>query len=287
MLWIIPQDTGKYELSSYGRLPVCATLSPMLISLSHLPFIRGMIKTISDASKNEGFPKAMLDAVRRSGTHFTVRYASAETVEVLKSKRVVVVVNHPYEGEAFAIVAALPNRKQVYLIVNATMMHITKEIDKHLIPVYIQHHIDEGKGKNTQSKILELFHPSTHFSEAEEHKRNIESIANANRKLQRGGLIIIFPNPGERDSVIPWYPGVGHLLKGVNDDKPLYVVNAYIRGTSNWDYLRLFPRIGALLPELTVFFSEPQEVRVLARQPARNITTLLEKHYRAWVKTLK
>lgn len=210
----------------------------------------------------------------------------SSTHHALEKESVIVVANHPYEGEAIAILASLPKRRDIYLVVNATMMHISKQLDRHFIPVYIQHHISEEKGKNRQSRLLDKLHPAPTYTAEEEHQKNVENIALAGKKLIKGATVVIFPNPGERNEVIPWFPGVGHMIKAAQKQKHLSVVFAYVKGTSNMDYLRLIAHSGKILPPITVTYSKPQKVRLLLSLHPKKIAATLEKEYRNWVKTL-
>lgn len=92
--------------------------------------------------------------------------------------------------------------------------------------------------------------------------------------------------PGRRAVDNRWFSGIGYLLKGAKTDKKIYVVMAYIQGTSDLDYLRIIPGLSKFLPEIKVTFNYPQEVNDILDKNPKEITSILEEEYNDWIKLI-
>lgn len=258
----------------------------MQSQLTRFPIIKPFVKAINQDVGEFGLQGAMSNAVTRSGTNLIVKGLNTKVRDVLKHEAVVVVSNHPHEVDIVALFAALPKREDISLIISSRFMNLAPKTHKYLIPVYIEHHTDKNQSDQLIEAFFKKFHPVKTYSPAEEHKKNIESIKTASEKVSKGGLVVIFPNPSKITGS-KWYSGVGHLLKGTQGKKPIYIVKAYIEGTSNMDYLRLLPYAAKVLTPIRVTFDQPMEVSGLLKQDPKEITAHLEKKYNSWTKTLK
>jgi len=242
--------------------------------------IKGLVKKINnDVSKN-GVVVAMRKFVKSCNTKVLVK-SNKEINRVLKNSPVLLVANHPAEADVLAILSAIKNRKDIFLIINSSLKKIIPELDKQLIPVYIYNKAIKTLEGKIKLKILSWFHKIQNYPREEEHQKNIESINLASEKINKGGLVIIFPDGGDKKG--DWLFGVGHLIHGVKNKEKSYVIRAYIEGTSNWDYLRLLPIIGKLLPKFRVSFSKPLRMDAVKMEDPKVTTSNLENKYWGWI----
>lgn len=253
------------------------------MKLTDLPFVGSLINFLDENIQRYGLQKGMLNVASRSGTKLKVFGLTPDVEKILKHERVVVVANHPHESEEIALIASMPERKDFYLIGNYLSTKFSQSLTKYIIPVYINHHRETRK-LIPYEFLIKRFYSFPIFSEEEEHRKNIESINLASQKVSDGGLVIIFP--GRRGINGNWYPGVGHLLKGIKTDKKIHVIKAYIQGTLDLDFLRIIPKLGKLLPEIKVTFASPREVNNILDKDPKQITSILEEEYNNWVKTI-
>jgi hypothetical protein len=121
------------------------------------------------------------------------------------------------------------------------------------------------------------------MSAEEGRKKNIESIKLAAEKINSGGLVIIFPDGGARKD---WFNGIGHLIHGVKNKKNSFVLRAHIKGTSNWDWLRLIPIMNKIFPEFKVNFAMPLRMDSIKQEDQKMTTKFLEKKYWRWLGSL-
>ena len=253
-----------------------------MTTLSDLPLIGNFIRTIDQDIKEYSFIQAMRNVVKRSHTRLEIRGLRSGARDILQTKSAVVVANHPNEAEVIALIASLPERNDVYLIVNARMLGIVKDLDRHLIPVYIEHHNNPYHHNEILSYLLKTYHPKNILTPEKEHENNIKSIARAADLVNGGGLVIIFP--GRRSVDGHWFPGVGHLVKNIISRKRTYIVQVFSQGTSWMDYLRLIPFTGVFLPVITMNFAQPLIVDDIWIHNPKKTTSILEKIYHAWTK---
>lgn len=254
----------------------------MKIQLTNLPIIGSLINFLDENIQKYGLQKGMLNLATHSGTKLKVSGLTSEVEKILKTGRVVVVANHPHESDEIALIAVMPERKDFYLIGNYLATKFSESLTKYIIPIYINHHRETRK-LIPYEFLIKRFYSFPIFSEEEEHRKNIQSISQASLKVKNGGLVIIFP--GRRSINGKWYTGIGHLLKGAECNKRIYLIMAYIEGTRDSDYLRIIPKIGKFLPEIKVAFAAPRVVNNILGKPPKEITSILEEEYNNWVKT--
>lgn len=250
-------------------------------AITKLPVIRGVIRKVDKTVKEEGLVGAMKRLAVRSHSKIVVAGYDTQLEIVLQTKPVVIVANHPYEGEPAALISTLPERRDISLIINSDFMNISIELDEYFIPVFVGHH-RHAQGRDFLGVFFNILMPQKRDSDEEARAKNRESIATASQKLKNGGLVIIFP--GKRGVNGKWFSGVGHLLKSVGSE--VYVVKAYIEGTSNKDRLRVFGKSGRFLPQLTVYYAKPNKFESGAKE-GKEIAQMLEAEYNEWVKTLQ
>lgn len=254
--------------------------------LFSLPIIGAYVSRMVGNIEKHGMQGAILKEIERSKTNWEIHGLDQETKKILQTKGAVIVANHPFEIETLALIAALPKRENINLIATSFLQNIYPALDKHLIPVYITHHYKDVRStrfRKLSGLILEKYYQYHHLTESEEHQKNIESIALAAKKVKNGEVVIILPNPHrQKNYQDKWHPGIGWLLKNIGAKDNLYYVQAYVSGSSNWDYLRLFPGLGRFLPKIKVHFARPQKIADLDSSDPKRLTAKLEKEYLDW-----
>lgn len=249
--------------------------------LNKIPILGGILRNFDKTVEEKGFQPAMVDFLEKHECKLTINGRSGKTDNVLNNHPLVITANHPFDFDMGPLIAALPARDDISIIIASEFMGIGPNTDKHFIPVFINRYLNKFH-------IYKIFHIGPVLVNEQEHKRNIESIQNAALRVKNGGIVIIFPC-GVRKSEINWFPGIGYLLKDIGKTTKAYYLKAYIKGTSNLDLLRLIPGIRRLLPSLKVSFSESEEISSILEKSdnPENITKDLQKNYIEWVETLK
>jgi 1-acyl-sn-glycerol-3-phosphate acyltransferase len=204
--------------------------------------------------------------------------------DVLKNGSGIIVANHPAEADVLAILASIKQRNDFYLIINSNLTKIIPELDKNLIPVYINNKLSLFFDGRFKTWVLSLFHKFEQFSKEKEKEKNIESIKLAIKKINQGGLVIIFPDGGNKKK--DWFNGIGYLIHGIKNKKNKFIIRTRIEGTSNWDYLRLIPFLGKLLPKFRVSFCQPLKMSLVKKDNPKTTTNQLENKYWTWLGSL-
>lgn len=252
-----------------------------MINSIKLPIIGNYIRTVNNLVGKFGFQEGMRKLSSKYLAKYSISFASPETERILETKSAVVAANHPYEIETIALMASLPVRHGINLIINSEFMGLCQALDRYLIPVYIKHHYHNTKSpvyRKLSGILIGKINPSPKLSPEEEHENNINSIKAASEKINRGEIVVIYP---ERHGINgKWYPGIGHLIKSVM--KKAYYIQAYVYGTSSWDYIRLIPLVNRLMPEIKIYFSEPVPVSSLHKLELPALMAKLENNYHLW-----
>ncbi len=210
-------------------------------------------------------------------------FLDPETESIIKSKGIILIGNHPHEAEPLILMATLPLRDRNYWIANANMLGFSKYIDQLIIPVYTSSR-KSGTSLFLMINLFKYFHTNfNHLEYTEEHRRNIESISTAATKVLDGSLVVIYPD--RKATIGKWMGGVGYLIQQ-SVSNSAYVVFSYIKNTTRVDYLRVFPFINRLLPQLEVYYDKPILTNEFINIPPKEITVQLKKRYDEWVKTL-
>lgn len=258
--------------------------------VANWPIISKIFSTIDENVREHGRQQAMKSVLDSLGVKFQAEM-DKKTEEVLKTKPCIVVFNHPYKLEPFVLMASLPERPDISFLSMAEYFNLVPNLDKYLIPAHIYHN-----AKDMLEKIfLTVFHKiqlKPELSAYKEGKINWFSLKEAARKIDSGGLILIAPKPGPAAlKKGEWYSGVGHLVTDINDKDSTYYVNAFIDGTSHWDWLRLLPirSLRRKLPDIKLHFSSPQPVSTIvsAESTPKEVTRKLKFEYNEWQNSLK
>jgi 1-acyl-sn-glycerol-3-phosphate acyltransferase len=240
--------------------------------------IKGFVLRLNENIARYGFVGAIKNLVANYGIKVVVK-SNCEIDNILANKSGIIVANHPAEFDVLVLLSAIKNRKDVFLIINSHFTKLIPNLDKYLIPVYVYNKSRESFEGKLKTGIFNFFHKTEKFSVEEEHIKNIESINLAAEKIKNGGLVIIFPDGGAKKK---WFNGIGHLIHGIKNIKNTFIVRAYITGTSNWDYLRLFPLVNKFLPKFKVSFAKPLKVDLVKKENPKKTTKFLEEKYRGW-----
>jgi hypothetical protein len=248
-----------------------------------LPLIGTFIKNLNFEIQTLGLQKAMFNCAKKTKTKLIIKGVDTNLQHILKNESVLLIANHPHAIEPMALIASLPSRDNIFLIINSEYMNISSNLDKYLIPVYIQNRINKEKDIDLLRRMLRTFHPRPFLSAEQEQNNNIKNILMAAKKLDDGGLVIIFP--GKSNPNKSWYKGVGHLVKQITN-KNTYIIKCYISGTSQLDYLRLIPAVGKFLHEITLTYSAHLKISNLKLISPNEINSYLELDYKKWMKSL-
>jgi len=253
-------------------------------SLRNVILAGRLIKKLDKKVGKLGFQQTMMKIVKRCGGKLIIHHKTKDINNILKNQPVIVVANHPAEPDIISLIAALSPRKDLYLIINSSLMNMGPNLDKHFIPVYVNHRFINKSKSHFRLKLLMKFHHIEPINRKRAHQKNIASIKQASKKINQGGLVVIFP--GGSDSEDKWLSGVGYLIKDINTKNNSYIIKAYIKGSSNWDYLRLIPGLGKIFPAIKIFFSQPKPVNEFIKYHPKEITQNLEVEFNKWVSTL-
>jgi len=256
-----------------------------MIKILNFPVVGKFIRDVNYELTNLGWQETSRRLMKRTHTKLLLHNLTPEIASVLKEKSVIIVANHPHDMEVLALIAALPSREDIYVVFNAMFTGLNTEVDKHLIPVYIRHHSYGKSGKTFLNKLLDTYRPQTVDSPEIEHQKNIQSIRKAAEKVRGGGLVIIYP--GRRSPDGNWYPGVGHMVREVGKMQDTYIVQVHTEGTSSWDYLRLLPFAGRILPKIHIYFSGPRLIQDFVTDDGKTITHKLQEKYTFWENGVK
>lgn len=249
------------------------------MNIQRFPLIGSYIKRIEKNILESGFQEGLRREIKRSNSEFSI-FGKDEIEEILAKSPVIIAFNHPYEVETIACLAALPDREDIYLVATHFLKGLLPAIDKHLIPVYVRQR--KIVLRKFSAFILENFISEERITLEEKHQKNIESIKEAAERVKRGGLVMITPNPHNKK----WQSGIGWLISNAGPMEDAYCVKVYVANSSIFDYLRLIPGLGRILPIIKIYFSRPIKLSEIWQPDGKKLTFELEKRYNEWVKSL-
>ncbi len=206
---------------------------------------------------------------------------------ILTKNPCIVVFNHPYEIETFISAASLPSRRDMRMVATASILEIIPSFHSIIVPVWIDHHAQAEKVHKLSGRIAKILSLRPKVAAHVAHKRNVQSIRNAAKFVDSGGMIMLAPE-GYRGKHGVWFSGIGHLLTQIKNQNRCYYVSCHIRGTSNWDWFRVIPIVNRLFPPIHIYFSEPQNIREVVKksQNPKILAKILEAEYRDWSSVL-
>lgn len=254
--------------------------------LGQIPVFGKIFRDFDKSAGENGIHKAVADVIKRTKTRLIVHGLIKDTIEILKSKPVIVVANHPHEFEVLLLIASLPKRDDIFTIVASDLMGMGPNTVSYFIPMFIHKYFDKGSHK-LSVKIAKLLRLGPRLTPSDAHRKNVENMAYAAGKVKDGSLVIIFPE-GILKKGSPWFSGIGHLSRAVYKKRDVFYVRAYIQGTSPFDIFRLIPLARRLFPPLTVYFDRPKEIHLILKEKEgpKEITKNLQAEYNKWVSTL-
>jgi 1-acyl-sn-glycerol-3-phosphate acyltransferase len=242
--------------------------------------IKGLVNYLNKTISEQGITWATRDLIGKCNTKIIVK-SNKEIDKLLKKAAGILVADHTTESDVAVILAAIKQRNDVYLIINSSIEKLIPGLSKHLIPVYVYSKAAKTLNGRIKLKILSWFHKFEIYSKDEEHRKNMDSIEKAVKKINEGALVIIFPNGGAKEK--DWFNGVGNLIHGIKNKKESFIFRAYIKGTTNWDYLRFLPLLGKLLPKFEISFAKPLRIDTIKKENPEKTTKHLENKYWNWI----
>ena len=125
-------------------------------------------------------------------------------------------------------------------------------------------------------KIIDFFYPYKKYQSEKARDFNRESLKEAAKRVKRGGLVILFTERNGNS----WRLGIGHLIKEIGSVKDVFLVPAYISGTSHFDFARVIPGFGKFMPRVCVTFAHPVMIKNFVDSDPKKIASDLEQNYR-------
>jgi len=258
-----------------------------LLQIKSIPAVGGLIRQLDRDIQKFGFIRALREILARFHVDWKVHYENQETEIAFKSHGCVVIFNHPYEIETYLIMASLPKiRNDLKIIATANLLGFSKQIDAYIFPVCVDHHASREKAGKLSGKIAKLLNCRPQIDPIQAHLKNLNTLKRAANFVSHGGIVTICPE-GFRGIGGKWFSGIGHLLTQIQIQKPTYLIFAYIKGTSIFDWFRLLPVINRLFPRLTIIFSKPIKISsLLNKNPnPKHLKETLEQTYKKWSKS--
>jgi hypothetical protein len=258
----------------------------MVKKLEFLPFAGRLVRDLNGRAKKLGYQKTMREILKMTGSKIEVINKNHKLKLIFKKEPLIVVANHPAMTDVITLVAAQEPREDSFLIISSNFLGMLSNLDKHLIPVYINHRLLDKEDKfNGLIKLFRKFHWSKNYSRKISHQKNIDSIKRAASIVKNGGMVSMYPGGGGGKNG-EWFSGIGYLISGAIANKGTKVVMAYIEGTSIWDYVRLIPGGSVFMPKCRVTFSTEESIINYYGMEPKDITERLRDRYNQWTETL-
>lgn len=239
-----------------------------------------MLKKVDADVKANGMVEAMHNLIKPM-VKLVVK--NRENIKsTLKNEPVIVISNHPSQAEVLVLLGLLEKRDDAYLIADHSFLDILPSVNKNIIPVYINHRLECKQKDSWKFKLFTTFHQSESFCQEEAHQKNIASINLATEKVNRGGLVMIFPAAGEMGG--KFLSGLGYMIKNLKNPKKVKIIMVDVKGTSTLDYLRIIPWIGKLFPKVYITFAGSITADKFVAPEAKETALNVENKYYAWIK---
>ncbi|HBP51431.1 MAG: hypothetical protein US68_C0008G0073 [Candidatus Shapirobacteria bacterium GW2011_GWE1_38_10] len=242
--------------------------------------VRKILRPINKNLKNHGLSPTLKAIVTKLSRSFTIN-VSNDTKKILKNNRVLLICNHPAQSDVLLLLAAVPHRPKIFLVIMHGVLSILPAINKHLIPVYISHRINNDSRPDWKVRLLNKIHFSPEYSQEVAHQKNIKSITLATQKIDEGSLLAVFPAGGSKNGR-DFLPGVGHIVKNLKYPETTKIVMAHVSGTSVFDFLRIVPFVSKVLPRFKIEFSDALNATDFSGDNARQISGHLQSVYDQW-----
>lgn len=210
----------------------------------------------------------------------------------LKKNSVLVIGTHPGRVQASAILAAMPDREDSFVIGNAVFENIGPNFSEKLIPISLGKKGNKGQVKKLIGGVKGLVKRAIGF-ESENldrdtaRRKNQEGLARAAEIINGGGRVLMFPdNVHERSKDGAWLGGIGRLLRQMNPNAkvvfasgdPSFTPGAALRGEH--------------VVSTKVTFSEPMTVGEFLANAGEeadvdSVVNSVEKKYLSWRASIK
>lgn len=188
--------------------------------------------------------------------------------QTLSEGPVIVVGTHEGRLDASAILAAMPEREDSFLIGNSILKKLGPNFSEHLIDVKL---IGKKRSavRSAVKKVLGLTDNENNDPEsAKAHNRG--SLEKAEQVVIEGGRVLIFPdNVFKRDAEGKWLSGIGRLLRGLPSDTKVIFAKA---------------EKGDGVLSKSVKFSQPRNAGdFLDQQGVAAVVSLVQNEYALWM----
>lgn len=254
----------------------------MELSLSRLKLLPRVTKRLDTKIGNQGLVSAMRRFLEKTGTRLQVEGKTSKIEKILKSSPALMIGNHPNESDLVVLGSVLEPRNDIFIIGNALLKGISPSLDKHLLPVHLP--MERNKLSNRlKMQMVNRIHNIPVFDEDNRKRLNRESIARAWDKINKGGLVAMFPGAGGKND--EWFSGIGYVIAGIKKtDTKLIMI--YIENTSVLDYLRIIPGVSKMLKTIKVTFFESIDLSKYSHKEPKVIAKELHDIYYQRVKSI-
>lgn len=273
----------KYFQNKFTKIRFIISFMPR--SLYHSFGVKKILHSINYDIKTQGMSSTIRNIIRKCANGFIIEM-SKKTQKTLKKDRVILICNHPSQADVLLLLAAIPPRTNIFLIVINGILSILPAINKHLIPVYIAHRLNHKPKYDWKYHLFKKFHYTPEYPRDIAHQKNIQSITKATQKIDQGSIVGIFPAGGSENEY-DFSPGVGHIIKNLKYPEKTSLVMAYVSGTSVWDFFRIIPFLRKFFPKFKIQFSEPIKTSNLPGSDGRQISKNLQTLYYRWATPLR
>ena len=256
------------------------------LPIQRMPLIGNIAKMIDRIIGQQGLAAAAHELLTMMKTKLTVKKYSEAVDNVIQTGQVLVLGNHEHMLEVVALLAAMPNRKDIYTVGVAGLKGFGPNFAKHLLPVHIRPASITAHEMKLTSRIGRALGLGVAVP-PNAQEINAQSIRIAAELISNGAMVIMFPS-GVRKTNSVWSVGVGYLVDQIARKDKTSIVFAYVTGASNLDFLRLIPGIRCLLPKFSVTLSTPIAIKDLpvTKGSPKQIAKYLHSEYISWVKTI-
>lgn len=200
-----------------------------------------------------------------------------------KSGPVLIVSNHTGVFDSLILLSRV-KRSDFHWIALATYQIFGGKVAERLIPVYRKRQLNHKIYEYPLCLQVNGKLPKN-YSRQEIMSKNRQSISRAVELVNQGKMVSIFPTGGAGKKLAGsgWKPGVGWLIKQINNPKTKIVL-AYVQGTKMSDlvaYVPLLRRLFFRSRPITISFSRSLLLKraVNLKADAKTITCSLEKLY--------
>jgi hypothetical protein len=244
-------------------------------------FTRRILRRINRNIELHGFPYAFARVIRSVSREMIVN-RHPEAFTTLSEEPVLLITNHPAEMDAIVLLGSLPNRKDIFMLINNSFISVLPAFDPHCIPVYVKYRSQGEERETLRAKVLKKIHYSPLLSLEESKIKNKESINESAKRINEGGVILLAPGFGNNDK--EFKIGLGYMLNALDGKNNPKIIMTHISGTSKVDYLRAFPIIRRFLPRFRIEYSGPAEATQFISGDPKADTKHLQDFYFDWVK---